>query len=337
MRLEELQHFGEAASGEVVVTVDARALFEVDGRGEAVCGEHLVRYLERLLEADWPAQAVRADLQEHLVGNVVVRGTAQLDEDLRKGTRLSVNVDRLESHGYASGRDLALHAAAGPLDERRDQFAGILQAHGGVLAQADAAASLRSENAGIFGTAISGMLILWRTLLLAVMWLTFEAVISWAAFCDYSQNQRAAYEAATEYGCIFRGPVSSLARLFAQWWVHTFDKADAYVALFTGFLFISTVGLWSSTRRLWKVTQASIKATERTTLAVEGAYVFAGIGGSGLVIDMQTGLPWTNPKTGRQEIRLSASAVNYGRSAGLVSAIEWDICRESRLPPLAQP
>ena len=110
--------------------------------GEAVRGEHLVRDLERLLEADWPAQAVSADLQEDLVGDVVVRGAEQLGEDLRKGTRLSVNVNRLQSLGHRSGRDLAFHAAAGPLDERGNQLAGILQAHRGVLAQADAAASV---------------------------------------------------------------------------------------------------------------------------------------------------------------------------------------------------
>src|SRR5437660_7857923 len=122
---EELEHLGEAAGGEAVVAADARALLEMDGRGEAVRGEHLVRDLERLLEADWPAQAVRADLQEDLVGNVVVRGAKQLDENLRKGTRLSVHVDRLESRGYGPDRDLALHAAAGLLDERGDQLAGI--------------------------------------------------------------------------------------------------------------------------------------------------------------------------------------------------------------------
>src|SRR5258707_2397350 len=141
---EELEHFDKAAGGKVVVAADARALLEMDGRGEGVGGEHLVRDLERLLEADWPAQAVSADLQEDLVVDVVVRGAEQLDEDLRKRTRLSVNVDRLQSLGYGSGRYLALHAAAGPLDERGDQFAGILQAHRGVLAQADAAASVRA-------------------------------------------------------------------------------------------------------------------------------------------------------------------------------------------------
>src|SRR5258705_12293127 len=115
----------------------------MDGRGETVRGEHFVRDLERLLEANWPAQAVSADLQEDLVGDVVVRHAQQLDEDLRKGTRLSVNVDRLQSLGDESGRDLALHASAGPLDERRVQLASILEAPHRVLAHSDADASVR--------------------------------------------------------------------------------------------------------------------------------------------------------------------------------------------------
>src|SRR5262249_14851176 len=125
VRCEELEHFGEAASGKVVVAAYARALLEMDVGGEAVRGEQFVPDLERFLEADWPAQAVRADLQKDLVGNEVVRDAEQLDEDLRKGTRLSVNVDRLQSLGDCSGRDLALHAAAGPPDKRGDQLAGI--------------------------------------------------------------------------------------------------------------------------------------------------------------------------------------------------------------------
>jgi hypothetical protein len=47
----------------------------LDGRRKAVRGEHLVRDLEPLLEADGPAQAVSADLREGLVGNVVALGT----------------------------------------------------------------------------------------------------------------------------------------------------------------------------------------------------------------------------------------------------------------------
>jgi hypothetical protein len=54
VRREELQHFGEAASGKVVVAADARALLEMDVGGEAVRGEQFVPDLERFLEADWP-------------------------------------------------------------------------------------------------------------------------------------------------------------------------------------------------------------------------------------------------------------------------------------------
>ena len=84
MRREELQHFGEAAGGKAVVAADARTLFEMNGFGEAAGGKQFVRDLKRLLEADGTAQALRADLQEDLVGDVVVRCAEQLDEDLRK-------------------------------------------------------------------------------------------------------------------------------------------------------------------------------------------------------------------------------------------------------------
>src|SRR6476469_8301506 len=132
VRCEQLEYFGEAAGGETIVAADARAFLETDGRGEALRGEHLVRDLERFLEADRSAQAMPADLQEDLVGNVVVGGAQQLGENLRKVTRLPVDVDRLQSRGDGSGRDLALHGTAGLLDERGDQLAGILQAHRGI-------------------------------------------------------------------------------------------------------------------------------------------------------------------------------------------------------------
>jgi len=53
-----------------------------------------------------------------------------------------VNVDWLQSPGDGSSRDIALHAAASALDERGDQLAGVMEAHRGVLAQADAAVSV---------------------------------------------------------------------------------------------------------------------------------------------------------------------------------------------------
>src|SRR5271165_6068459 len=141
---EELEHFRETAGGEAVVATDARALLKMDGRGEPVRFQHSVRNLKRFLKADRRAKAVPADLQKDLVGDIIVGGAEQLDEDLRKGARLSVNVDWHQSIGYGSGRDPALHAAAGLLDERGDQLAGILEAHRRVLAETNSAAAARA-------------------------------------------------------------------------------------------------------------------------------------------------------------------------------------------------
>ena len=97
MGLEEVQQLGEAAGRKAIAATDARAFLELNGLGKAVLGEHLVRDLKRFLEADRPAQAMPADLQEDLVGDVVVRADKQLGKDLRKGARLAVNVDRLQA------------------------------------------------------------------------------------------------------------------------------------------------------------------------------------------------------------------------------------------------
>src|SRR3954468_23689460 len=64
MGLEEVQQLGKTAGREMVAAANARAFLEVDGLGEAVPDENLVGDLERLLEADRPAQAMPADLQE---------------------------------------------------------------------------------------------------------------------------------------------------------------------------------------------------------------------------------------------------------------------------------
>ncbi len=73
MGREQLEHLGEAAGGQAVVPADARALLEMEGASEAVRGERLIGDFERLLEADRPAEAPAADLQEDLVGGEVVR------------------------------------------------------------------------------------------------------------------------------------------------------------------------------------------------------------------------------------------------------------------------
>src|SRR5687767_13036756 len=66
MGFEEVQQLGKRAGREAVATANARPFLESDGLGEPVPAEHLFRDLKRLLEADGPAQALRADLQEDL-------------------------------------------------------------------------------------------------------------------------------------------------------------------------------------------------------------------------------------------------------------------------------
>jgi hypothetical protein len=95
------------------------------------------------------------------------------------------------------------------------------------------------------------MLVLWRILLFAALWLGFEFAISWAAFCQHQNEYNSANQSAESYECVFRGPIASLARWFGGWWVHIFDKADTYIALFTLVLAVGTLALWWSTRKLW--------------------------------------------------------------------------------------
>src|SRR5262249_1974661 len=91
------------------------------------------------------------------------------------------------------------------------------------------------------------------------IWLLFEAWVSWAAFCHQPEEYGSAYQAAEKYECVFKGPVISLLRVFAKWWGDIFDKPDAYVALFTLLLFVSTVALWWATRGLLWVTNETVK------------------------------------------------------------------------------
>jgi len=150
------------------------------------------------------------------------------------------------------------------------------------------------------------MLILWRTLLFAALWLVFESVISWAAFCQ-RQGQYGSTDQATEsYECIFRGPAAS----FSRWFVHTFDKADAYIALFTAILAVGTLALWSSTRKLWNVTRVHAEHIPR----VERAYIY---GGANYRVTEQ-GRP----------VSLFVKVNNFGKTPAFIGTIAATICPE---------
>src|SRR5262249_24504233 len=111
--------------------------------------------------------------------------------------------------------------------------------------------------------------------LFAALWLAFEAVISWAAFCQHQHEYNSANQTIESFECAFRGPVASVAGWIAGWWVRIFDKADDYIALFTLVLSLGTLALWWSTRRLWNVTRIEAEHIPR----VERAYVSGGATG----------------------------------------------------------
>ena len=92
----------------------------------------------------------------------------------------------------------------------------------------------------------------WSGFALLALWLVLESAISWAGFCYEGQDERPEQYAGEADSCILRGPLALLIKGFFRWWARTFHDADAYVALFTALLFVSTVALWLSTRRLWR-------------------------------------------------------------------------------------
>jgi hypothetical protein len=72
---------------------------------------------------------------------------------------------------------------------------------------------------------------------------------------------------------VFEGGAEFLRR-----WNEVFDKPDAYVALFTALLFVSTVALWLATRGLFRITRDSTRlarqefnATHRPKIKVHAA------------------------------------------------------------------
>ena len=84
-----------------------------------------------------------ANLQEDLVGDIVVRPQQHLGQDLRQGAGLAVHMDGLKSLGNGSDRYLAFNAAAGLSDKDGEKLAGVAHADRRIfLGKADAAASV---------------------------------------------------------------------------------------------------------------------------------------------------------------------------------------------------
>jgi hypothetical protein len=116
----------------------------------------------------------------------------------------------------------------------------------------------------------------WAVLALVLLWLVFEWWISWSAFCKQTKPIGSIFQSAEEANCIFKGPVSSFARLTYNWWQHTFDDADSYIALFTGILAISTILLWVVTKSAADAAKRAADAAKESadaSVAVEAARV----------------------------------------------------------------
>jgi hypothetical protein len=113
----------------------------------------------------------------------------------------------------------------------------------------------------------------WTMLSLVVLWVLFEWWISWSAFCNQTKPIGRAFQSNEESNCIFKGPVSSFARLIYNWWQNTFDDADSYIALFIAILALSTILLWVVTLDAAKRAAAAAKETADVSVTVEAARV----------------------------------------------------------------
>jgi hypothetical protein len=102
---------------------------------------------------------------------------------------------------------------------------------------------------------------------LIAIWIVFECMISWSAFCHQADNYGVHYQATKENRCVFRGPTITAVQNLGASWERIFDKPDAYVALFTAVLAVSTIALWQSNEKMWAVTKIAADAADRSARA----------------------------------------------------------------------
>jgi hypothetical protein len=114
--------------------------------------------------------------------------------------------------------------------------------------------------------------------------------------------------------------LEALSLWAGEWWAHTFDDAESYVALFTAVLALfttvlslSTIALWRSTRKLWQV---SLIAAEHIRIT-ERANINGGLGGSFMDVDGR----W-----------IYARVNNHGKTPGFVTRIAVAVCPLADLP-----
>jgi hypothetical protein len=146
----------------------------------------------------------------------------------------------------------------------------------------------------------------WWALALLAIWITFECWISWSAFCNLAKQYGSTYQAAEQNNCVFRGPLFSSVRSFYNWWQHIFDKPDAYVALFTAVLAISTIYLWAVAKKTADAAKRAVELSDITAERQLRAYVTVIAGGMTLINLIEGGIG----------VRVHVSLKNSGQTPG---------------------
>jgi hypothetical protein len=115
--------------------------------------------------------------------------------------------------------------------------------------------------------------------------------------------------------------LTSKAGAFMSWWASVFHHADAYVALFTFVLAVSTIALWWSTRRLWKATDFSVDLAQKEFIASHRPRV---------IVRFIQG-PFVDEENGAMRQFVWITVVNVGDSKATIQLIGADLARKLAL------
>jgi hypothetical protein len=166
-----------------------------------------------------------------------------------------------------------------------------------------------------------------RITLFVALWLLFECLISWAAFCHHSERYGGYYQTAENenYACVFKGPAMLILSGIGSMWNSVFDKPDAYVALFTAVLAVSTIALWWVTRKAATAAEQSAHTARDALISTQRAFVRV------------SGWPWLwRPDTdrpGKYFYDINPIVENTGNTptVDLMIAVNWQL-RDTSLP-----
>jgi hypothetical protein len=192
------------------------------------------------------------------------------------------------------------------------------------------------------------MLVLRRTLILAILWLFFECTISWLATCNPINQQSATNDNYQKHCTLLNGPVVSVLRFVARsmdLFLKEYEKE--IIAGFTIVLACSTIGLWLATYRLQKTTRDLAKSGE-DQIAVARKGADAALLNAEAVINAERAHLFVNIELeniaamvsnaaraigdGTYALRVSYAFKNYGRTPAIIREINHGAIIKFELP-----